>query len=147
MNLLLDTHCLIWALTDAPELGQKARRAIASADSVWFSEASIWELGLKWRKGKIGLQPRRIVEQALRDRFRPLPIALEKGGRPPHSSGRGIPLHSAILNPQWTSGARTSAGRVVESDTVRLCAPKRKSDPCHAQSPGTPTQRENDVRA
>jgi PIN domain nuclease of toxin-antitoxin system len=77
VNLLLDTHCLIWALTDAPELGQKARRAIATADSVWFSEASIWELGLKWRKGKIGLQPRRIVEQALRDRFRPLPITLE----------------------------------------------------------------------
>ena len=44
---------------------------------MWFSEASIWELGLKWRKGKIGLQPRRIVEQALRDRFRPLPITLE----------------------------------------------------------------------
>lgn len=77
MKLLLDTHCLIWALTDAPELGQKARRAIASAESVWFSEASIWELGLKWRKGKIGLQPRRIVEQALSDRFRPLPITLE----------------------------------------------------------------------
>ena len=77
MNLLLDTHCLIWALTDAPELGVKARRAIAAAESVWFSEASIWELGLKWRKGKIGLQPRRILEQALRDRFRPMPITLE----------------------------------------------------------------------
>jgi PIN domain nuclease of toxin-antitoxin system len=77
VNLLLDTHCLIWALTDAPQLGQTARRAIAAASSVWFSEASIWELGLKWRKGKIALQPRRIVEQALRDRFRPLPITLE----------------------------------------------------------------------
>ena len=77
MNLLLDTHCLIWALTDAPQLGQTARRAIAAAASVWLSEASIWELGLKWRKGKIALQPRRIVEQALRDRFRPLPITLE----------------------------------------------------------------------
>jgi len=77
VNLLLDTHCLIWALTDAPELGVKARRAIAAAENVWFSEASIWELGLKWRKGKIGLQPRRILEQALRDRFRPMPITLE----------------------------------------------------------------------
>jgi PIN domain nuclease of toxin-antitoxin system len=77
VNLLLDTHCLIWALTDAPQLGPKARRAIAAADSVWFSEASIWELGLKWRKGKIALQPRRIVAQAMRDRFRPMPITLE----------------------------------------------------------------------
>lgn len=77
MNLLLDTHCLIWALSDAPQLDRKARRAIATAECVWFSEASIWELGLKWRKGKIGLQPRRIVEQALRDRFRQMPITLE----------------------------------------------------------------------
>ena len=77
MNLLLDTHCLIWALTDAPQLRRPARRATASADSVWFSEASIWELGLKWRKGKIGLKPRRIVEQALRDRFRQMAITLE----------------------------------------------------------------------
>jgi PIN domain nuclease of toxin-antitoxin system len=77
VNLLLDTHCLIWALTDAPQLGPKARRTIAAADSVWFSEASIWEIGLKWRKGKISLQPRRIAEQAVRDRFRPMPITLE----------------------------------------------------------------------
>lgn len=52
MRLLLDTHCLIWVLTDAPPLDAAAREVIANAESVWFSEASIWELGLKWRKGK-----------------------------------------------------------------------------------------------
>jgi PIN domain nuclease of toxin-antitoxin system len=77
VKLLLDTHCLIWALTDAPELDAKARRVITNAASVWFSEASIWELGLKWRKGKIGLQPRRVFEQAQRDRFLPMPITIE----------------------------------------------------------------------
>jgi PIN domain nuclease of toxin-antitoxin system len=77
VKLLLDTHCLIWALTDAPELDAKARRVIMDAESVWFSEASIWELGLKWRKGKIGLQPRRVFEQAQRDRFLPMPITIE----------------------------------------------------------------------
>lgn len=77
MKLLLDTHCLLWALTDAPELDAKARRVIADAESVWFSEASIWELGLKWRKGKIGLQPRRVLEQAQRDGFLPMPISIE----------------------------------------------------------------------
>jgi PIN domain nuclease of toxin-antitoxin system len=78
VNLLLDTHCLIWALTDAPQLGSAARRAISEAQSVWFSEASIWELGLKWRKGKINLQPRRIHEQALDDGFRSMPITVEQ---------------------------------------------------------------------
>ena len=69
MKLLLDTHCLIWALVEAPELSAAARTAIARADDVAFSEASVREIGLKWRKGKINLQPRRVVEPALRDGF------------------------------------------------------------------------------
>jgi PIN domain nuclease of toxin-antitoxin system len=77
VRLLLDTHCLVWVLTDAPELGPEARRIIADAEGVWFSDASVWELGLKWRKGKIALEPRRIVEQALASGLRPLPIQLE----------------------------------------------------------------------
>ena len=77
MKLLLDTHCLIWALTDAPALSAAARAAMARADEVAFSEASVWEIGLKWRKGKINLQPRRVVEQALRDGFRMCALSLE----------------------------------------------------------------------
>lgn len=77
MKLLLDTHCLIWLLTDAPQLDTVARQTVGDAESVWFSDASIWELGLKWRKGKIALQPRRIAEQALTNGLRPLAIQLE----------------------------------------------------------------------
>ncbi len=77
MKILLDTHCLIWALTDAPALNEKARAAIARAEMVGFSEASVWEIGLKWRKGKINLQPRRVVEQALRDGFRMVALSIE----------------------------------------------------------------------
>ena len=77
MKLLLDTHCLIWALTDAPALGEAGRATLLAAASVWVSEASIWEIGLKWRKGKINLQPRRVLEQALRDGFRPLALDVE----------------------------------------------------------------------
>lgn len=40
MNLLLDTHCLLWLLTDSPVLDERARRAITGAEAVWFSEAS-----------------------------------------------------------------------------------------------------------
>jgi PIN domain nuclease of toxin-antitoxin system len=69
MKLLLDTHCLIWALTDAPALGVPARAAIARAGKVAFSEASVWEIGLIWRKGKINLQPRRVVEQRIARRL------------------------------------------------------------------------------
>ena len=74
MKLLLDTHCLIWLLTDAPQLDVAARRAISDAESVWFSDGSLWELGLKWRKGKIALQPRRILKQAITNGLHSLPI-------------------------------------------------------------------------
>ena len=77
MKLLLDSHCLIWLLSDAPQLTDEARMLIADAESVWFSDASIWELGLKWRKGKIAVEPRRIADQALKNGLRPLPIHLE----------------------------------------------------------------------
>jgi PIN domain nuclease of toxin-antitoxin system len=77
MRLLLDTHCLIWLLTDAPQLDAAARRAVAAAESVWFSDASLWELGLKWRKGKIAVQPRRILKQAIANGLRPLTIHQE----------------------------------------------------------------------
>lgn len=76
MNLLLDTHCLIWVLLDHERLTATARQYIREADQVWFSEASIWEIGLKWRKGKINLAPHLAYEQAVRDNIRPLPISV-----------------------------------------------------------------------
>jgi PIN domain nuclease of toxin-antitoxin system len=77
VKLLLDTHCLILVLTDAPELNASSRSVIANAEGVWFSEASIWELGLKWRKGKIAVRPRRLADQAFANGLRPLPIQME----------------------------------------------------------------------
>lgn len=41
MRLLLDTHILLWWLADAPELGERARSAIADArNTIWVSAAS-----------------------------------------------------------------------------------------------------------
>jgi PIN domain nuclease of toxin-antitoxin system len=77
LKLLLDTHCLIWLLTDSPQLNAASRTVIANAEGVWFSEASIWELGLKWGKGSIAVQPRRLADQALANGLRPLSIQLE----------------------------------------------------------------------
>lgn len=77
MKLLLDTNCLIWTLLDHPRLTAQARQAIQAAESVHFSTASLWEIGLKWRKGKINLPPRRAYEQAIHDGLLPLPIRVE----------------------------------------------------------------------
>lgn len=54
MTFLLDTHALLWALTDPSRLGPEARRIIAARSSALVvSAATAWELGTKQRLGKL----------------------------------------------------------------------------------------------
>lgn len=53
MNLLLDTHVALWAITDHPGLSLKARELIlAPRTTVWVSAVSLWEIGIKYRLGR-----------------------------------------------------------------------------------------------
>lgn len=53
MNLLLDTHVALWAITDSPKLSLKARELIASPrTTVWISVASVWEIAIKHALGR-----------------------------------------------------------------------------------------------
>jgi PIN domain nuclease of toxin-antitoxin system len=48
VNLLLDTHVALWAITDSPRLSPKARELIESPKSIiWISAASVWEIAIK----------------------------------------------------------------------------------------------------
>jgi len=48
VNLLLDTHILIWTLSDDPRLSEHARAMISSPNSViFYSTASLWEIAIK----------------------------------------------------------------------------------------------------
>lgn len=48
MNLLLDTHILIWALNEDPRLSEKAKNLILDPDNViYYSSISIWEVSIK----------------------------------------------------------------------------------------------------
>ncbi|MEJ5211345.1 MAG: type II toxin-antitoxin system VapC family toxin [Burkholderiales bacterium] len=53
MNILLDTHVALWAITDSPNLPKKARDLIESPrSSVWISAATIWEIAIKHSLGR-----------------------------------------------------------------------------------------------
>jgi len=57
MNLLLDTHTLIWFIEDSNELSQKVRSLIKNIDNPCFiSAASIWEIAVKLSIGKLELK-------------------------------------------------------------------------------------------
>ena len=48
MNLLLDTHILIWALNEDKRLPIKARKLILDENNViYYSSVSVWEISVK----------------------------------------------------------------------------------------------------
>ncbi|MFZ5560746.1 MAG: type II toxin-antitoxin system VapC family toxin [Pseudomonadota bacterium] len=53
MNLLLDTHVALWAISDSPRLSTRARELIESPRAVvWISAASVWEISIKHGLGR-----------------------------------------------------------------------------------------------
>ena len=58
MNLLLDTHILLWWLDDNALLSVNARQAIADTDNlIILSAAVIWEIRIKQAIGKLKIAP------------------------------------------------------------------------------------------
>lgn len=89
MNLLLDTHTLIWALEDNPQLAVAARDAIIDGGNIVFvSAVSVWEISIKKALGKIDV-PDTLLDEIESHRFTPLEITLEHGD----SAGKLPPIH------------------------------------------------------
>ena len=54
VNVLLDSHALLWWLDDDKRLSRRARQIIANEDnSVFVSAASVWEIAIKVALGKL----------------------------------------------------------------------------------------------
>ena len=48
MNLLIDTHLLLWCAFVPKRVSEKARDLLENTDhTLWFSAASIWEVAIK----------------------------------------------------------------------------------------------------
>ena len=80
MRLLLDTHTLLWAMLNKPQLSRRAASAIVSpSNEVFVSVVSIWDIATKVRIGKLDKpedllnDPRRTL---LRLGFRDLQVKL-----------------------------------------------------------------------
>lgn len=88
MNVLLDTHILLWWLADDPVLPERARDAIIDADtSVVVSAATAWEIAIKKATGRLEA-PDDLLDALVDNHFDPLPIsalhALAAGDLPAH---------------------------------------------------------------
>jgi PIN domain nuclease of toxin-antitoxin system len=53
MNILLDTHIALWAITDSPRLSERAKKDINHPrNTIWVSVVSLWEIAIKHSLGK-----------------------------------------------------------------------------------------------
>ncbi|MEL6797432.1 MAG: type II toxin-antitoxin system VapC family toxin [Planctomycetota bacterium] len=88
VGYLLDTHVLLWWLSDPAKLDEHARSVIADGSSrVLFSAAGAWEMAIKKALGRLDF-PSNLSEVLQRDRIEVLPISLE------HALGVGeLPMH------------------------------------------------------
>jgi len=89
LRLLLDTHALLWWLSDDSRLGRTVRELIADpANDVLVSVVSLWEIQIKARVGKLTADMGRILTGIEADAFELLAI------RPAHLVRLGtLPMH------------------------------------------------------
>jgi PIN domain nuclease of toxin-antitoxin system len=56
VKLLLDTHCWLWWFTQPERLNEDTiAQILDETNELWFSVASIWEMGIKIALGKLPL--------------------------------------------------------------------------------------------
>ncbi|HVV36975.1 MAG TPA: type II toxin-antitoxin system VapC family toxin [Acidimicrobiales bacterium] len=113
MNLLLDTHAILWWL-GGQQLSREATELIEDGANVAVvSAASVWEVAIKRGLGKLKA-PTGFAEAAVRGGFEPLAISHEHaelaGALPPH--------HRDPFDRMLVAQARVEALTIVSRDAV-----------------------------
>ena len=115
MRLLLDTHVLLWWLSDDRKLAKNAREVIANPDNeVLVSSASVWEIAIKTTLGRIEIELDDLEGAIARNGFRSLPI----GFRHALTAGRLPAVHRDPFDRMLIAQASVEELRVVSHDRV-----------------------------
>lgn len=118
MHALLDTHTLLWWLSDDPALSRSARKVIADVkNTLVVSAASAWEIATKVRLGKLptaaGLAAD-FVGYLEREGFQMLPISIEHGIR----AGLLPGLHKDPFDRMLIAQSQAENLPIVSNDTT-----------------------------
>lgn len=78
MNYLIDTHVVLWWLTDPKQISHKANKIISDkGNNILVSSVSLWEMAIKKSLGRLTL-PRNIVEILHSEGFKILSLGPEE---------------------------------------------------------------------
>jgi len=90
VRILLDTHVFLWFVDDSPRLSAQARTLITNAEKIFVSSATIWEVAIKVRLGKLRADPDDLIDEMQKNGFEDLPVyarhAKEVAALPLHHS-------------------------------------------------------------
>ncbi len=114
MNLLLDTHTVLWWLDDDSTLAQPARNAIADPENtVFLSAVVVWEIRIKEAIGKLELPPdfRSVLDE---QPFMHLPVTVEHA----HAVAELPPIHRDPFDRMLAAQARSERMIVATRDAV-----------------------------
>jgi PIN domain nuclease of toxin-antitoxin system len=74
MRLLLDTHIFCWSFYEPQRISFETRELMNRAEEVFVSSASMWEVAIKVRLGKMDADPLELFDQIKANGFRELPV-------------------------------------------------------------------------
>ena len=115
MRLLLDTHVLLWWLSDDRKLATSGRQIIANPNNyVFVSSASVWEISIKTALGRLEIELDDLENAIARNGFRSLPI----GFRHAITAGRLPAVHRDPFDRMLVAQASVEELRIVSHDRV-----------------------------
>lgn len=112
-HLLLDTNVVLWWLTAHPRLDSASQALIAEAEC-HLSAASIWEVAIKHKLGKLPLAPKVILDATRKAHISIVPITAEHG-----IATADLPLlHSDPFDRMLIAQARSEHLTLVTGDRI-----------------------------
>ncbi len=113
MRVLVDSHVALWWLDGHEELGPRSRDRIESADEVYFSAVTPWELGIKRSLGKISF-PDGLAAALVSAGMLPLGISVDDA-----EAAADLPLHHRDpFDRMLVAQARLHALQVMSADVA-----------------------------
>jgi len=74
MHILLDTHIYLLHVSDDELLSKEAKSLILEAESIHISAASLWEIAIKMKLGKLNADLERLIAEMESSGFMELPV-------------------------------------------------------------------------
>lgn len=122
MNVLLDTHILLWAINNDPKLSFSAKKFIMDSDNnIYYSTASIWEITIKHMNhpDRMNFSGKDLAEYARNAGFLPLFVEdkhvfqLETLKR-----DENAPVHNDLIDRLLIAQAKTEKMLFLTSDSL-----------------------------